>query len=491
LHQRFNRLLGSYSIKRGGMRRVDEVSERENTSTHHTASLSYGFSQRADSARANVLDVTYIYSSVDYIDRFYSESFADWNRLLSLKYSGDLGALKDLDLSVSLRRLDEDQSFGFAGDSLHRRILDRAIHLDAQKRLKFHQTELTLAYQFQDANLDYTDARAIRQESSIGLQSSDLRRRQHGVVAVAKFHGDAGSDFFQVFDFDVSMRHDRVHDEQANAVLRDNSAIGVFGDHDWQETMFKLGVSIAGYRQDLAFNGYLNFGKNAKFPTLLQQTSVPDTNKADTNEEKIYRPSLNPESTRSLELGVVVTRDIREKTSIYGWQLSANYFHNVYENKFRMFAEPGTPFLSYDNVPNARLSGVEAKSSVFFLRKKVTVELGLSRYFISEKAAFPFKSDFKRTLALNIDHAGYAFQLLWFKESEQAGWIRQRPSNVFFQVNLPAQTNLDVHLSKKIEIGKLKLFANFSGRNLLNGELVLQGLALRDRRFYVTFGAQY
>jgi hypothetical protein len=49
-----------------------------------------------------------------------------------------------------------------------------------------------------------------------------------------------------------------------------------------------------------------------------------------------------------------------------------------------------------------------------------------------------------------------------------------------------------VHLSKTFQLGRLKLFANASGRNLLNDDTtILQGLAIRDRRYYLTMGAQY
>ncbi|MCI0698441.1 hypothetical protein L0337_41390 [candidate division KSB1 bacterium] len=47
-------------------------------------------------------------------------------------------------------------------------------------------------------------------------------------------------------------------------------------------------------------------------------------------------------------------------------------------------------------------------------------------------------------------------------------------------------------MSKIFEISKLKVFANASARNLVNdGDANLLGLAIRDRRFYLTVGAQF
>ncbi len=496
LHQHLKRLYGSYSFKRGGtVRNISDAANPngvlENTSLHHTANVGYHFSTQPDGSPANTLGAMYVYSTLDHDNSFDDKSLSNFNHLGSLKYSGDLAKLKNVDLSVSLRRLDEQQFPSLQRETPQRRIDDRAIHVDAEKRLKTSRSELTLAYQFQQAKLDFTDVITTRTPQLRTVETAgDLQRRHHGVVAIAQFRGDAGSDFFQAIDVDVSFRHDRVEDEQNLRTNSPGSPSEIFKQNAWHESLLKVAMKISGYREDLAFTGHLSFGKNAKFPTLFQQISSPNFMSDPAN-----RPSLTPEKNRSVEIGVEIFRDIRGESALYGWQTSANYFQNYYDNKFRMFAVPDDPRTFYDNVENARISGVEGKSSLFLLRKKLTLELGLSRYFISEKAAFPFKADSKFTVTLNVDHAGYSFQAHWFKEGEQAGWVRQRvPGTSFFsfvEVPIEGYTNLDLHLSKKFELGKLKLFANASGRNLLNNDLVLQGLALRDRRFYLTMGAQY
>lgn len=498
-HQRLKRLYGSYSLKRGGtIRNISDAANAngvlENTSLHHTANLGYHFSTQPDGSPANTLGAMYIYSTLDHDNSFDNKSLSNFNHLGSLKYTGDLPKLKDLDLSVSLRRLDEQQFPSLSRELPQRRIDDRAIYVDAEKRLKIRRSELVLAYQFQQAKLDFVDIITTRTPQLRTVETAgELQRRHHGLVAIAQFRGDAGSDFFQTIDVDASFRHDRVEDEQDLRTRQTNlpgSPSEIFKQNAWQETLLKVAMKISGYREDLAFTGYLSFGKNAKFPTLFQQISAPDFATDPAN-----RPGLDPEKNRSVEIGVEITRDIRGESALYGWQTSANYFQNYYDNKFRMFAVPDDPRTFYDNVQNARISGVEGKYSLFLLRKKVSLSLGLSRYFISEKAAFPFKADSKFTLTLNVDHAGYSFQAHWFKEGEQVGWLRQRlpgtPLFRFAEIPIEGHANLDLHLGKEFELGKLKLCANASGRNLLNDDLFLQGLALRDRRFYLTMGAQY
>ena len=145
----------------------------------------------------------------------------------------------------------------------------------------------------------------------------------------------------------------------------------------------------------------------------------------------------------------------------------------------------------YDNVDNAQISGFEGSGGIYFFDKKILAELGLSRYFISEQAAFPFKSESKRTLSLKVDHAGYSLHLFHFVESEQIGLLRKIDGG-WTEVELPEFSNLDIHASKHFEVGSARLFVNISLRNVLNNdELILSGLAIRDRRYYVTAGFQF
>jgi outer membrane receptor protein involved in Fe transport len=509
LYKRFNRLLSSYSYKRGGLRRTfvdvpEDQARLKNSSIHHTGNLSYSLSENADGSPANAIGLMWIYSSLDFDNQRDVESLNNFNNLFSLKYSGDIATIKDVEFSVSYKNLEEEQFLASEKGALNRDIGDQAFYINTEKRFKIGRNDFLLAYQYQNSKLDLVDDRTNFDEQPIGVESSDIRRQHHGIVAITKIRGATESDFLQNFDLDVSLRHDRVRDQQFNTKLRSDTqgegegSTGFFNKNSWQQTTVKFSINVTGYRNDLFLNAFLNFGSNIKFPTLFQQISSPSS-----ISERAAQPNLNPEKNRSFEVGTVVTKDIREHATLYGWQFSASYFLNNYENKFRTFITPGIPVPFYDNVQDARISGFETKSSVFLFRKKVTLDFGLSIYNISEKAAFPFKSDYKRTMNFTIDHAGYSFQIYWFKEGEQVAWVRRFQSvqdlpespnftENFAQVVLPDYTNLDVHLSKTFEIGNFEIFLNVSGRNLLNDDDVeLQGLSIRDRRFYVTFGAQY
>jgi hypothetical protein len=50
---------------------------------------------------------------------------------------------------------------------------------------------------------------------------------------------------------------------------------------------------------------------------------------------------------------------------------------------------------------------------------------------------------------------------------------------------------MDIHFGKAFEINKVKLILNLSLRNMLDDNFDLEGLTLRDRRYYLTLGVQY
>lgn len=477
-YQELGGLHANYSYKRGGMRRSyvdapDSQDELINDALHHNGSLVYEY---ADGRISGL----WFRTETNYENRRFDQQLSRTNQMFSLQYEGRLFGLRDLHLALS------------RNDQKLNDIEDDAYHFTIRKGLRLNEVELLLGYQFERSDLDFVNDVDLSINPS-GLKRGVFERRHHGFTAIVKYHGETGSDFFKSFDVQGSVRHDIFRDEQKEAELfsstlvdQSGSGIGIFDRRRWQDTVVKLAASLDGYRRNFAFHGFLSFGGNIKFPSLFQQISSPASFTG-----VATRPNLSPEYSRGFELGVGAGRDVRGSSSIYGWEITASLFQTYYDNKFREFKMPGFNLVFYDNVQTARISGVESTASLYLLRKKITLELGLSEYFISEKAAFPFKSDAKRTISLIFDHAGYSLQIFAFTESGQVALLRQ-PNHVFAQAELPDYTNLDVHLSKTLSVGQLELFVNFSGRNLLDDEIVdLEGLAIRDRRFYLTFGAQY
>ncbi len=490
LYQKFKNLLGSYRFRQGGAKRYfadsGEEQSLENNSTHHSANVEYVFSEGPGGIAKNSMGVTFIQSSLDYEDNRDDEKLKNDSQIIGLHYTGDIFKLTNLNFSLAQKWLQEDQTISSNMGGLDRTIEDQALQFNAQKTVDFKNAELLVGYQFEQAKLNFYDLRTDASWTEVNESSASLQRDRHGAISILKIHAPSGSDIVQTVDFDFSYRYDFVKDKlNENSNLNTGFDLKEFSGNDWDESMLKFATFFSGFRDSYAFNIFMNYGRNVKFPTLSQLIS---SRLAITS--TIIQPDLLPEKNQSLEIGLALKRDLSHHPTIYGWEISGNFMKNYYENKIVAYFTPGIPVAFYDTVPDARISGFETKSSFFFLKKKLTIEFGLSRYSIPEKSAFPFKYDMKRTVNFIIDHAGYSLQVHWFKEGEQVGLIRQF-SGYFDQTTLPEFSSIDVHLSKTFSIGKFKIFGNFSGRNLLNDKVELEGLALRDRRFYFTIGAQY
>jgi hypothetical protein len=483
----------SYSYRRGKYRRQfadvpDSLNQLENAMSQHLASLAYEVDEGKIGSGPSMLTAMFVRSALDYENRRDAETILSRNQLLSLRFRGDLYFIKDLNLSAAAHWLDEQEEFGPNSYIPFKDIDNRSYQVHAQKSMKYQRFEFLLGYEFKDGLLDYIEDQQYPHIPSQRVEAR-LRRNHHGAALITKYHAPTGYDFLSFFDVDASLRHDRIRDRWEN-IAETAPEVQKPGDepsgtHAWDETMFKFAAHLRGNRGDLLFNAYLSYGKNVKFPTLFQQISTPSQSASPAE-----RPEMVPERSRSTEVGFEFSQDIRWSRLFYGWVAAFNFFKNFYDNKFRTYYLPGIPVAFYDNVRTANITGLEGKSSIFLYRKKITVDLGYSRYFISEKAAFPFKYDQKGTLDVKMDHNGYAFQVHFFIEGEQVGWIREY-SGEFTEVALPAHANMDLHFSKIFEIYGFKLMANFSIRNLFDDDVQLSGLALRDRRFYLTFAIQY
>jgi outer membrane cobalamin receptor len=494
LNEKFNNRINlSYSYKQGSSTRTYQDSLAtdefyENKNVYHTATLDYNFSN-TDLEPSNKLSLMYFHSDLDYKNSRLNETLGNLNQLFTARFTGDLLFLNRLNVHASYRRLNNEQDSDFSNILINKHILNDAINFNFENTFTFPEVELLLAYQFENGELDYSDKRPNISLFSSGIESVLMSQKKYGAVSILKWHVPTKSEFYKKTDIDVSFRRDYAYNtfDDIKYLISPSSSFAELKAKDWQQSLLKFSSHLEGGNEVFNINAYLTYGSNYKIPTMFQQISIPESFG---NSPVPTRPNLKPEENNSTELGVELLGELPNDLNLTGWQFSANYFRNSYNNKLRTYYMPGIPIAFYDNVKNADISGFETKGGLFFYQKKLSLEAGTSIYSISEKAAFPFKSDKKFTVNLGFEHAGFSLQVFWFKESDQTGWIRDFDGNLI-ETSLDGHSNIDVHVNKSFELFKTKLFANFSGRNLLDDDTKFNGIAIRDRRFYFTFGAQY
>ena len=496
-HNFFKKLFLSYSIKKNGSKKAYSNSTNnfdfiENKNSYHTANIFFDLSDGSNKGIERSLNAMYISSESNFNDYRYSEKVYDHNQLLSFRYIGNIAMINNLNLSASYQWLDNEQqlfaNFGFN----NRYFTSRNFCIDIGKSIDLMSNKLLMAYQFENNKLDYQEDINYSDYQPVGISSAFFTGKKHGFVSIFKFDIPTESNKLQKASLDISYRYDNVKNCQSDVVERNkyyelDYYPGKLLEKTWDASTVKLSNHISGNLKYFGFKVFISAGNNVKFPTLFQQISSPST--IDTS-DKTITTNLNPEKNRSMEIGIDLIKETIGIPSIDGWQFSVNYFKNYYENKFRTYYVPDIPIAFFDNVQNANISGIESKILFYLFRQKMNLELGVSRYFLSEKAAFPLKSDLKYVINISIDHAGFSLKLHLFKESEQIGWFRDLNGKMV-EIDLPGYSNFDIHLNKHFNFYNLKYFVNFSARNVLDEKTELNGIAIRDRRFYISFGLKY
>jgi hypothetical protein len=315
-------------------------------------------------------------------------------------------------------------------------------------------------------------------EESVQPHHEDMLRQHHGILAIAKILSQPDTFSTPGYDMGFCIRHDAVIDKRERTDFTE--------ENEWSETTLKFSSNLKGGTDFLRYHGFFNYGKNVKFPSMLQQVSATFFR---SNADSLTK--LDVEYSNGFDLGIELSGLTPDDYPSYlsGWELTAYLFKNFYKNRLRESYTPGLPITFYDNVKTADISGFEANASLYMADKKIVAGLGFSGYNIPDKAAFPFKYDKKFTADLKLNHAGYNFQFLFYYEGAQVGWVRDF-SGGFEEVDLAGYTDIDLHLKKTFEIYKFRLLFNFSVRNMLNNDVQLVGLAIRDRRYYITIGAE-
>ena len=476
----------SYTFKKGATHRVYEnMSSNKNwlinEAVHHQANMAIHFDKKG----VNELFISALSTDFDYDNERLSEALAMKSRLIMAHFIGRLPFMGSMEWTTAYTTQEENQSYAEIAYIPQRKMESQSFQWNFEKILQWRRFETIVSYQYERDKMEYSEVQ--RWSSAVGVEVPyDLQRNHHGAAFVGKYHAPSGFEILSTMDFDLSIRRDWVSDRRFDSpdIVETNWAPSWPTNQNHDVTTAKFSAHISGMREDLVFNAYMNYGTSVKFPSLTQQVSRPQLTTASAEAS-----CLDPEENNSMELGADITRQVK-KNSLVGWQLTGNFFKNFYNNKFRYFFVPGIPVAYYDNVRTASISGIEVSGKVFLFNKKLTLGGGVSKYSVSDKAAFPFKYDAKFVADCVVEHQGWQAHVHFFAEGSQVGWVRFAGGG-FGEVEMPGFVNFDIFLGKSLKVLVVKGSVGASVRNLLDTELVVAELPYRDRQYNVTLNINY
>lgn len=471
LHRHNNKLSGTYSFREyGTSRKVIHESETDvflsTSGVNHLAFLS------GESKKYGTTNLFGIASSSIFHNPGQDETIRNIHELLNVDWSN-----RWLDVSLGRQNLVKDESLIFNQLLRKRRIENETLTANIKTRYKRPLFEQILSMQLESSDLGLQDSlvNQINMETFGGnLNFSDVRA---GIVSVIKMQNSALTDSSASTHAHLSFRYDTATLNRSDSTNTSHLMNDAF--------TWNLSSNFTGENGQLSWTMFMNYGTTVRFPSVLQQISRPFSDSTTTS-----LTIMTPEKLKGLALGIMLSGQALNIPEIKTHRASVNLFYNRYINKIRMFYPAGYPIPFYDVIPDTKLSGIEAELSVLFPRNNFRITTGLSKYFIPEKAAFPYKSELKITGNVTGTVFGWTIGTFVFYESEQVGWARSETGEIS-EIILPDYNNLDLNVGKEFHLWGLDILVNISIRNLLEDNDILTGFSFRDRRYYLTGSVRY
>jgi hypothetical protein len=455
--------------------------------THKLLNLSYTFGQVQGDRASHTLRSYFSESERDYTNIRDSEELAKSHRIYNLKYLGDFKVYGKLWLNASNQNLNEVYTYQANASSYGNDINDENYQLSCEYALDIDLIQLFAAFNNENSWLDFKGG-----SNNLQILPNDqtyrFRRSSNNYTVAVSYLNDENSGSLYVDNLQFSLFFEQTEDRFPDTLeinyLDENNRIR------WNNSSYMFSSSLVWGKPELLFKAHLNYGINFRIPTLYQQLTVMlyplNSNLGD---------GLLTEYKANQELGITVYgNQTRSSASTIQSEASLVIFRSAYENKFRMIQFGGTPLTVLDNYNDAQLVGLESYFGLNW-RQIINANFSYVKYLIPDKAAFPFKPDSKLTACLSFEIRNWHLDLIGYREAERSGLIINRltADNLMQlqEIILPEYQNFDLHLKKSFELWKLGCYLSASGRNILNKSEVLDGIAIRDRRFYVSFGLQF
>ena len=411
------------------------------------------------------------------------------NQLAGVRYDGVIWFLGEVEIALASHNLSESQDLNNQRGYINRSLNHVSNKIDARKYINLNKVEWMLGAQAEDSKLDLLDDQSLNNTQQLGLKGAEINRQHAGFATVLKLHSKGDELGQWLTDLDMSYRYDFVRDQSDSLVSRkeifDFSEIASlvdFGNNQWSNSIFKISTIASKRAPGMTMAYWATTGNNIKFPSLQQQIS--QLTFMDPNQRR-----LRPEKMKSLEIGINILTQPKAMLNVDQLELQASVFRNDYINKMRSTFLLGMPIAYFENIPIATMSGLEVKAKAKTYGGKFTGEIGLSNYNISDLSAFPFKSPYKLTINTTSKWSWLTLGARIFQEGEQTGLILV-PDKGYNEIELPAFSNYDLHLTIDVDFSVAKGQISYSGRNLKKNTISLDGLLLRDTRKYLTISLE-
>jgi hypothetical protein len=247
-----------------------------------------------------------------------------------------------------------------------------------------------------------------------------------------------------------------------------------------------VGMQLEYTKSPWVLSPYINYGKNVKFPTLLDNAflSLQEISGEDTTLAR-----LAPEESNAGEFGLSANynpasrhyQDIDVKFSI---------FRSVVFNKLVRIPSFGTQEFQQSQIGRNITKGLEASVGVNKFHKYWDFVAAATLMDIEYPSLYPFKPDnlFSFQMVYSANWGGY-FSATYFYEGQSAGLLFDERTGFQESVVIDPFFDFDASIGYRFRIGNVKLNLQAAGYNILDNS-GFQFYLLKKQYFQVSLSAK-
>ena len=455
-----------------GMKEYDHIlNKKEN----YLGNIKYEFGNKI----THLVGFKYLDSRRTYDNIIYSEFLENQFQLINGSYSIKIPKIGTTSIQYSQKNLIENREFQSTYNYLvfdgENSITDKTHLINIAHFAKFNSIDARISYQNEISDLDYTNLK-INTEGNVYTDENPSNRNLHNLLASIQFNNESKSEKFNLKNVKYDLSFELIDDDlQINAenVIRKN----------WFESSNNLTMNFEGMHGENHISTYANLGISNTIPTLYQQLNYQIYHRLGDKKN-----DLLPEFKKNIEVGFSYCGKMTGNLGLY--QLSASFFRTNYTNKFRMIQISQSPVKYFDNHDETSITGVESSLQIKMFHKKMILDLGAAKYTSPDEMTFSFKADQKISVGCIAQLGNLYGEITWFSESDRIGYVLV--NNIYGsyleQVLLDKFNNLDAGLKYSLILYKQKINFAFSGKNLIKNDETFEGIAIHDRRYYLSIG---
>jgi len=208
---------------------------------------------------------------------------------------------------------------------------------------------------------------------------------------------------------------------------------------------------------------YASYGKNVKYPTLLENAFLQDL--TDFLHEDSTGSRLEPEFNNSGEIGIrmVFTPEFAGYRSL---AIDFAWFSNVFYNK--LLTRPFDDLIARAQIGRSTTKGIEASVKLNRLIDIFTIGLSAIKLDIADPYLYPYKPEENYSLQFDLE-SGFGFYLhsLSYYQGKSNAWYYDQDDQ-FVTQTLEPFFDIDLSVGYRYPLGNLVLELQMAGYNILD-----------------------